>query len=657
MPYAELLAEDHRKIEIATDFSDRYLIRQLPGASYHKDTQTWRCKRSWAACLTLRGLFREELRIGPQLVEWASAERLSRIDPAMALRDALHAEQLDGSQIQQVIRIIARDIESLRQGGGQRRLFGYQRADVAYLALARHGILANPPGLGKTGSAIRTLQVLSCMGEAVFPALVITPNTVKRTWEDEARKWAPDIAVSVIDGPAGKRRKAIEADADLYVVNWEAMRVHSRLSAYGAMALTEEERTPRELNQKQFRTVIADEAHRARDAHAKQTRAMWSLMHAAEFRYLLTGTPVVSNMGDLWSLLHAVEPEGFPAKTKYIERWARVELGFFGGAEILGLNPETADEFRAVTEPLYRRIPKEAALPQLPPKLDVMYRYCDMSLPQARLYQAMEKDMITEMQGDIISAANGLAKLTRLLQFAAASAETYEDTVADKETGEDKVITRVRLKMPSSKVDDLVDLLDETDEEPLVAVAVSTQLIRLAAARLAKADISCGVITGDVSTDDRQEYIRQFQAGEIRVMLMNIDAGGEGITLTRASRILFMQRSWSKVKNEQVEDRLHRIGQEAPVQVIDQIAPGTVEYRKLDILADKGERIEEIVRDHAALLRLLGQDKIIRTKKRNDHGKEEGHIRRSQGDEGTELAARRGPPCLEPGTAGPAERG
>jgi SNF2 family DNA or RNA helicase len=653
VPYAELLAEDPRKIEVVTDFSDRYQIRSLPGSNYHKDTQTWRVKTSWAACLTLRGLFRDDLVIGENLIKWASAQRLTRINPAMALRDVLSAELLEDDQIQRIIRIIGQDIEA---GEAGRRLFAYQRADTAYLVLARHAILANPPGLGKTGSVIRALQVLTRLDELAFPVLVIAPNTVKRTWEDELRKWAPDLRVSVVDGPAGKRRKAIESDADVYVINWEALRIHSRLSAYGAMALTEDEKTPRELNQRQFRTVIADEAHRARDAHAKQTRAMWALMHAAEFRYLLTGTPVVSNMGDLWSLLHAVEPEGFPAKTKYIERWARVELGFFGGAEILGLNPETADEFRAVTEPLYRRIPKAAALPQLPPKLDVMYRYCDMSLPQSRLYQAMEKDMITEVQGGLVSAANGLAKLTRLLQFAAASAETYEDTVADKETGEDKVITRVRLKMPSSKVEDLVDLLDETDEEPLVAVAVSTQLIRLAAARLAKAEISCGVITGDVSTGDRQEYIRQFQAGEIRVMLMNIDAGGEGITLTRASRILFMQRSWSKVKNEQVEDRLHRIGQAAPVQVIDQIAPGTVEYRKLDILADKGERIEEIVGDQAALLKLLGQGKIIHAQKRNDHGKES-HIRRSQGDEGTELAARRGPPCLEPGTAGPAERG
>lgn len=590
MPYADLLEDDPARIEVRTSYADRYAIRACPGANYHPDSQSWRVKTSWAACLTLRGLFKDTLEIGPRLITWATQERTFRIARAMELRDALAIDPDDS------IRGIINNIEA-DNGPYDRTAFDYQAADVAYLEAVRRGILANPPGLGKTGAILRTLQVLLRRDEMPFPALVVCPNTVKRTWEDEARRWAPEFRVSVIDGPAGKRRKAIDADADIYVVNWEALRIHSRLSRYGAMALSDEEKTPKELNLKGFRTVVGDEAHRLKDCHAKQTRALWAVMHQAEFRFLLTGTPVVNSMGDLWSLLHAVEPEGFPSKTRYIERWARVELGFFGGAEILGLNPETADEFRAVTQPLFRRVPKAAALPQLPPKLDVQYRYCEMSLPQARLYKAMEKDLIASASsGGLISAPNAIAQLTRLLQFASASAETYDDSGT----------TRVRLRMPSSKVEDLVDLLGEMGDEPLVVAAVSRQLIELAAARLAKAGITHGMITGAQSTEERQEAIRMFQDGQLRVILLTIAAGGEGITLTRASTLLFMQRDWSKVANDQMEDRLYRIGQREPVRVIDQVAPDTVEYRKIDVLADKEVRIEEIVQDEAALLRLLG---------------------------------------------------
>lgn len=595
--------EDERKIQVVTTYADRYLIRQLPGASYDKDAQAWRAPLSWASCLTLRGLFCQSLEIGPKLLDWAVSQRRGRIDPAMRVRDALTDDGIDDLTIIEAI-----DWLNSVESRSEIKLLPYQRADVAFMFVNRWGcILANPMGLGKTASAIRTLQVISLQyGENPFPALVICPNTVKMTWQDELRKFAPELKPAVISGPAGVRRKAIASSADVFMINWEALRIHSKLSAYGSMSLTEAEKTPKELNERGFKTVIVDEGHHGKDPHSKQTRAMWALMNDATYRFLMTGTPVVNNVGDVWSLLHAVDRNGFPAKTKFLERWARVELGFYGGSEILGLNPETADEFRAITNPLIRRIPKEAALPMLPRKLPVQYRYAEMSPAQAKLYRQMEDDMIVQVQETLLSAPNAISQLTRLLQFASASARLETHVVTDKVTGEQKEVQRVVLEPPSSKVDDLVELLDEMVDEPLVVAAVHTQLINLAAARLAKEGISCGLITGAQSGQERQDAISQFQDGKIRVMLLNIDAGGEGITLTRASTLLFMQRHWSKVRNDQVEDRIHRMGQDKVVHIIDQIAPDTVEYRKLESIMEKGERIEEIIQDRAALLRLLG---------------------------------------------------
>lgn len=594
MPYAELSEKNPHKIEIKTLYADRYLIRQLPGANWDNQEQHWHVPLSWAACITLRGLFGWNLDVGPLLEAWAVGEHALRVSPATLLRDRLATEDLEEYG---VITEIFETISKI-EAGLSTKLSPYQCIDVAFMVINRRCILANPPGLGKTASAIRTLQVFLERDEAPFPALIICPNTVKETWAGELRKFAPDLKPQIIGGSAGKRRKAFGTDADLWIINWEALRIHSRLAGYGNIALSDAEKEPKELNEMGFRTVIGDELHHCADAHSKRTRAAWAIMRDAEFRYGLTGTPVVANVGDLWSLLHAIEPEAFPAKTRYLDRWARVELGFYGGTEILGLRPDTAPEFRAVTDPLFRRVPKKAALPQLPPKLPVQYRYCEMTPSQAKLYHQMERSFATEVTnafeaGEILAAPNAISQLTRLLQFASASAQISEDG-------------KVRLAMPSSKVDDLKELLDEMGDEPLVAAAVSSQLIDLAAARLDRAKIPYGLITGGRTTEQRQEAVQAFQDGRLRCMLMTIQAGGEGITLTRASTMLFMQRHWSPHLNEQCEDRLHRRGQESPVMIIDQIAPDTVEWRKLQVLEEKEVQIEEIIRDRTMLARLLG---------------------------------------------------
>ena len=454
-------------------------------------------------------------------------------------------------------------------------------------------------GTGKTAQMIRTLQVLAEMGENPFPALVVCPNSLKlSTWSSELTAWAPELTVQVVEGGAVKRRKQLEADASVFIIHWEAVRLHSRLAKYGTTPLTDKEREPKELNELGFRTVICDEAHKMQDPKSAWTRAVWSLLHEAEFRYLMSGTPAVSHMGTFWSLLHGVEPTWFPARTKYLDRWAETSMNPFGGLDVHGVNPQNRDEFFKIVDPLIRRIPKEAALPQLPPKLPVQIRHTPMLPKQKKAYDEMRDTMIAQLN-DLLVAPNPLSQLTRLSQFAAASAEVLEDG-------------SMRLAAPSAKVDDLVDLLEELGEdEPLVVAAVSRQLIELASQRLTQLKIPHGLVTGTQSIFERQEAVRRFQDGHLRVILLTLGAGAEGITLTRAAWMLFMQTSYSAVQNLQAEDRVHRIGSEIhdSIQIIKQITPGTVEETREEILAAKGMRMEEIVRDRETLLKLLGAKK------------------------------------------------
>lgn len=529
------------------------------------------------------------------------------------------------------------------------KLLDFQRPGVAFLVRNKRAILADPPGLGKTAQLIRTLQVLAEMGQNPFPALVVCPNSLKSsTWSFELTKWAPEITVIIIDGSAIRRRKQIAQIADLAasgtpvvgVLNWEGVRLHSRIAGYGTIALSEKDKTAKELNELGLRTVICDEAHRLKDPKSAQTRATWAVLHGAEFRYLATGTPIADNIGDLWALLHGIEPGWLPAKTKYVDRYADTSVNFFGGLDVHGIKPETRDEFFRIVDPLMRRIPKKAALPQLPDKLPTAIRHTPMLPKQKKAYEQMREHMIANIDG-LLVAPNALAQLMRLNQLASSCAElipvsrrewrtrtvytgnvlfdAYQEPYDEIKRDDDgEIVTEkyfveypdfdVRLTAPSPKVDDLVDLLEELGDEPLVVAAVSRQLIEIAAERLERLNIPHGLVTGAQSGYERGQAIERFQNGRHRVILLTLGAGAEGLTLTRASRMLFMQDSYSSIQNQQAEDRIYRIGSERhdSIQIIKQICPGTVEETKQDILRAKALRMEEVVRDRSTLLRLLG---------------------------------------------------
>jgi SNF2 family DNA or RNA helicase len=358
--------------------------------------------------------------------------------------------------------------------------------------------------------------------------------------------------------------------------------------------------------------VILDEAHRLRtvgsrverDEDGNQTRvptsqqalAAWALLHQARYRFELTGTPADRDVGDVWGLLHGIRPDWFPGKTRHLERYAETTFGLWGGQEVIGLRADTTAEYHAVTTPLYRRIPQEISMPELPPVLPTMIRETPLTPKQRRAYDQMERTMLAELN-ELLVAPDPLVQLTRLTQFASASAEVDE-------------AGRVRLTAPSAKVDDLVELLAELGDEPLVVAAESRQLIELAAERLRRERVSHGLVTGAVAPVDRATSVRRFQDGGIRVILLTLAAGSEGLTLTRASRMLFMQVSYSPMVNHQAEGRIRRFGSEIhdSIQYIQQLAPGTVEERREAVIAGKEGRVEELWRDREVLLRLLGGD-------------------------------------------------
>jgi SNF2 family DNA or RNA helicase len=599
MPVNVELDETGEHIVIGADWRFKELCKSIPGATYDAKTQLWRVPTSWSSCLALRSTFRDDLVLGEAITAWATNERATRIDPSNALRD----------------------VEVLPDGEGDEDLFPHQRAGVKFLATSKRALLADEPGLGKTAQAIRAIKKIKDDGGDVFPALIVCPNTLKKNWAREFKKWWPDVNVQVISGTAVQRRKQFEEEnVDVYVVNWESLRTHSRLASFGSVALA---RCPeckghdarvstgrcevheRELNRIDFKAVVADEIHRSKDPKSKQTRALWAASGNAEIRFALTGTPVANNVLDLWAILHWLSSKDWPSKTRWIDRMVNTMLNAFGGMMVLGVKPHMEDEFYATLNPHMRRMLKARVLPWLP---EVIFerRDIEMSTKQAKAYKDMRENMIAELEsGDIISAPSVLTQTTRLHQFASSFAEMTIDEV----TGEQKTV----LSEPSCKVDALMDDIKNGDfgDDSVAVTAVSRQLIELLSARLTKEGIAHGLITGAQSEEERQKAIDDFQSGRIKWILFTVQAGGVGVTLTTGRRLVMLQRPWSLVDYKQALDRIHRIGSEIhdSVIVMDYVTEGTIEERVLQVLDSKAENFEQIVHDKARLLDLLKEDK------------------------------------------------
>lgn len=559
---------DEQRIDLESQWRDKERIKLVPGSRWDRDKEHWFCPLTWAACKQLRGIFGDDLYVAPSLHDWATREYIERIQPAMTLRTQMNVEPWHGDP----------------------RLYSYQRVGVDFLTISGQALMADEMGTGKT---FQTIAAIEALGPEALPALVVCPNSMKRVWEREIKQWSRlGLKAQVISGGAQTRRKQFKEEADVYIINWEALRIHSRLSGYGSIALSDKEKEDKELNIP-WGTVVADEAHRAKNPKAKQTRALWQIGDTATYRFALTGTPIANTPDELWSIMRFISPDEWPARTRYIDRYCLSSWNPFGGLDILGVKPETKEEFYSIVDPRFIRRIKEAVLPDLPPKI-YQTRYVEMNRKQARAYKQMRDHYIALLDDDASTiATNPLVHLTRLSQFACAYADVNEDG-------------KLVLSEPSCKLDALDEIYDEVGDLQIVVFAESRQLIQLAEKRAEKQGIEYVSIHGDVGEAMRDINIEKFQGGKAKVCFVTLGAGGEGITLTAGSVAVFLQRSWSPIKNKQGEDRLHRPGQDADkVEYIDLVTEDTVEEERLLRLDEKEGRFQEIVRDKATLKALL----------------------------------------------------
>jgi SNF2 family DNA or RNA helicase len=595
MPFADIdMLDGKMAIRVATAWNEKDLIQAIPGSRYIR--MSWWLPLTWPACLQLRGTFGANLHLGGTLVLWAKQHRSEYVDPALRIR-SLYA--LDEPQ------------------SSDDHLFPFQRIAVDFMNYAGSGLLGDDMGCGKT---IEVLSYLSTLDNP-YPAIIVCPNSVKIHWAVRMPDWLPEAEPFIVSGTAREKYDNI-AEASLsehavLIVNYESMRMLSRLAPYGSVKLKRCKQCdpikgddikpaachvhPKPLNGFGFKTVILDEAHRIKSPESQQTRAVWQICHEGyvEHAWALTGTPIEKSIEDLWSIMHAVKPDEYPIKSKFISRYAITAWNAHGGTDTVGLHPQNADEFRAFFHPRYRRMIKDIVLPQLPSKVYTT-RYVDMTATQARMYRELEDSLMCRTpEGKLLIASTALAARTRLAQLSCATCK-----ITNMEDAQDPTSWNVELTEPSGKIDELVEIVKELGGQKAVVAAEHSKLIDLAEARLQSEGIRCLKITGDVSPYDRQRALEALKAGHIQILFFTTKAGGVGLDMSSASVLIWLQHPWSMIEYLQSVDRVRRIGSEihSSIDIINIVTRGTIEEDKLERLGEKLERLDEITRDRKARL-------------------------------------------------------
>lgn len=546
---AEAVLQDG-KIRLSLPFREKPLIQSVPGARY-RDGYWW-LPCTYVALTQLQHVFGDSLKLDEQLNNRLMFEGQER--------DYLKA----AGQSDNV------DLPYFRQSDMTPR----QRVGAWFLTSAMRVCLADGMGAGKTVQACAAMEI-----NRDGMHLVICPNSVKKVWFNHIKDWTTLNPV-IVQGSAAKRRELINTAKghDVLIMSWESVKAHSRLAPYGNIALSDEEREPKELNAIEFTTIICDEAHRLANPKTKQTRAIWSLEGA--YRYALTGTPIANHPGDFWSILHFLDPDEWPSRSRYIDRYCDLQWNPWGSMDIVGIKPQRKEEYYDLIDCHFLRRPKNVVMGRC---IETVFetRYATLRPKQKKLYDTFKKEQLIVDEGVTLSADNQLTVNRGLLNLAMATVD---------ENG--------KLTDPSPKVDELMELIEDLQGEQAVIYSASKQLLHLAMRRIEAAGISYEIVTGDTHPELRSVYIERFQAGKAQLFLATTGAAGEGITLDAAKTLIFLQRDYSMIKNLQALDRINRFTQKAEsVTIIDIVTEETVDERVHEIFREKVRMLKEITRD------------------------------------------------------------
>jgi SNF2 family DNA or RNA helicase len=411
--------------------------------------------------------------------------------------------------------------------GGE--LAPFQWAAVRYALDARRVFLADEQGLGKTVEALATLEA-----DGAYPAIVVCPASMKLGWEREVARWLPHRSTAVVQG-----RGAVPAPADITILNYEVVAAHRE-----------------KLGRRAPRAIVVDESHYCKNPRAKRTQAVRRLAGAVTgdgLRLALTGTPVLNHADELI------------AQLRMLDRLEDFGSGARFSRQFRGRLSEERLHWHLRRRCFVRRL-KSEVLPQLPAKRQVVV---PIALTNEAEYRLAERDVIAWLRSQPLELSQLKAKIAATLR-----AQRLAQLGALQ-----RLAARGKLAASLAWIDDFL-----ASGEPLVVFARHLEVQQAVMARFP----SALHLLGEDSLAAREASIAAFQAPDGHPLIVCATrVAAQGITLTRASNVAFLELEWTPAMHDQAEDRCHRIGQHDAVTAWYLLAAETIDETMARLIQSK----------------------------------------------------------------------
>ncbi len=430
----------------------------------------------------------------------------------------------------------------------------FQWAGVRYVLDARRAFLADEQGLGKTVEALAALEA-----DGAFPAVVVCPASLKLNWERETARWLPHRTIALVEG-----RGSVPPRADITILNYEIVAAHRD-----------------ELALRRPQGLVVDESHYCKNPQAKRTQAVRRLAGAVPeggLKLALTGTPVLNHAEELVAQLRVIgRLEDFGSGARFARQFS-------------GELREERLHWHLRRRCFVRRL-KRDVLPQLPEKRQVVV---PIGLDNVREYRLAEDDVIAWLREQPLDLRELNAKIAATLRA---------ERLAQLGTLQ-RLAGRGKLHGALAWIHDFL-----ASGEALVVFARHREVQHAVIERFPDAVH----LVGSDSAAARERAIAAFQdPGGPQLIVCATRVAAQGITLTRASNVAFLELEWTPAMHDQAEDRCHRIGQRDAVtawyllaaETIDETMARVIQHKRATVAAvtdgeeaDADGMVESVIRE------------------------------------------------------------
>jgi len=469
-----------------------------------------------------------------------------------------------------------------------------------------NGILADEMGLGKTIQAISLVAYLMEFKNNLGPFLVIVPLSTLSNWTNEFAKWCPSAHVICYKGTPAQRK-------ELYKDQVRNGHFNILLTTYEYII-----KDKSSLRKITWQYAIVDEGHRMKNAASKFAKTL-STQYETKYRLLLTGTPLMNDLSELWSLLNFLLPAIFNSVDTF-DQWFNKPFSQFGNEKEASTDEANflSNEERMfiihrlheLLRPFMLRRVKSEVLDQLPEKVEKILR-CELSSWQKELYKQISQKAVAESSG-VVEQSNSRGLNNVVMQLRKVCNHPYLFSPEGYHINENIIRSSTKFEL----LDRMLPKLRAAGHRVLMFTQMTAVMTILEDYFHYRNYMSLR-LDGSTPAEEREKRMYKFNAPDSPyfIFLLSTRAGGLGLNLTAANTVIIFDSDWNPMMDLQAQDRAHRIGQRSDVSVFRLITHSPVEEKILSRATEKLNMSELVVEAGQFDKRSVENDNSLERKK------------------------------------------